>query len=191
MNDSNPSNRTYIDILAEGVNFKEDTRRVRVIFKIIDGQMCELWWLNGSKEHDRIFTVIDNYKTFCEMTNPSVYTNDDYFNRPKNVNYDEWPFIRHFFNANLYHSSIVSDMNNIISKERILEYALHFQSFRVRAPYINQSLMDKEDVINKIRFAVSVTYMLFTCAKFVEGDLYFGGDMDKYRDNLFIKFEED
>ena len=187
--DSHPTNRTYIDIIADGVDFHEDNRKVRAIFKIIDGKMCELWWLNGSKENDSIWTVIENYKTFCEMNDPCVYTQEfREFVRARNKNNSDWPFILEFFHANLFHTNIVDVMYNIISKDVRLQYVLNFPSLTVSSPYKNQSVMDNADLGKKVLFALSVTYMHHVCAKFLEGDLYFRNDIDKYRDNPFIPF---
>ena len=182
--DSHPTNRTYIDIIAEGINYREESRRVRAIFKIIDGIMCELWWINGSIKEKRTLTVIENYKTFCEMSGPCIYTDQPI--HPGKVHYGDWPFIYQFTHANLFHSNIVDVLNNIISKDPRLEYAMNLVSLRVLSPYINQSVMDKADLLNKMRFALCVTYMHHVGGKFIEGDLYFGDQSDKYGDNHFL-----
>lgn len=131
--DSNQTNRTYIDIIAEGVDYSGRSRRVRVIFKIIDGYKCELWWLNGDLKDKYSLTVIDNYKRFCELTKSFYYL--EQFNQENMVNpeskeqtrrYEDMPYNHNFTYANLFHRNIVPVMNKIIQKDHMLDYAIHF-----------------------------------------------------------------
>ena len=125
--------------------------------------MCELWWhrwykgkgevkedntsfarfdyqrrtMGGLKDEDVCsFEVIENYKTFCEMTNPFIYNpeerhNDANFTMYSNVNYVNTPLTDEFLHANLFHKDIVGVLNKIIRDDSKLDYAINLASLRV------------------------------------------------------------
>ena len=42
-----PTDRRYIDIIAEGLDYSGESRRVRVILCIVDHYGCQVFWSDG------------------------------------------------------------------------------------------------------------------------------------------------